>query len=113
MNPMKYCDGAAAVPPKQLTPPPYSQPMSTVSVVAKRVIGEPLGFSYQRYWIESSVWMRLRSGLPSASVPMKYSLAQIETSGVGRHKIWPPTPGNVLKRPYDCQPFTSHGSIFN
>src|SRR5690242_14492544 len=104
MNPTKYCDGAIALPPKQLTPPPYSQPTSKVSVVANRVIGEPFGFSYQRYWIESSVWTRLRSGLPSTSVPMKYWFTENETFGPGRHRSWPPTPGSVLNLPYDCQP---------
>jgi hypothetical protein len=44
MKPRKYW-------PVQLTPPPYSQPASTVSVVANRVIGAPFGSSYQRYWI--------------------------------------------------------------
>src|SRR5262249_38989513 len=32
MNPIKVCDGVSAVPPPQVTPPPYSQPASNVSV---------------------------------------------------------------------------------
>jgi hypothetical protein len=30
----------------------------------------------------------------------------------GRHRICNPNPGRPLNRPYDCQPFTNHGSIF-
>jgi len=34
MKPTKYCDGVLASPPWQLTPPPHSQPTSTVNVAA-------------------------------------------------------------------------------
>src|SRR5262249_45959595 len=34
INPRKYCLGLAGFPPRQLTPPPYSQPASTVMLNA-------------------------------------------------------------------------------
>ena len=38
MKPRNVCDGASAVPPPQLTPPPYSQPASNVNVNAALLI---------------------------------------------------------------------------
>src|SRR5262245_49234941 len=68
MKPRKVCDGASALSPPQLTPPPYSQPASKVNVMAPLEIFEP-GLSKYFHWMLSSVCTRLRSGLPSVSVP--------------------------------------------
>ena len=68
MKPRKFCVGLPAVPPVQLTPPPLSQPASTVSENA------PLSyvdFGASKYFTSMllSVWTRQRSGMPSQSWP--------------------------------------------
>jgi hypothetical protein len=63
-------------------------------------------------WTLSSVWTRLRSGMPRVSAP-KYWFAWMESQPVGRQRICTPRPGVLLNFPYDCQPFTIHGSIFS
>jgi hypothetical protein len=111
MKPRKYCDGLAGVPPAQLTPPPYSQPASSVSE-AVALLRNASGLSWYFTMRLSSVWRRLRPGMPSVSVP-KYWLPRTENQPFGRQRICMPTPGALLNLPYDCQPLTSHGSILS
>jgi hypothetical protein len=67
-----------------------------------------------RYFIVklSSVCSRRRWLSLYVSVPT-YWFNTTEIEPVGRHRIWPPVPRSLLNRPYDCHPFTSHGSIFS
>src|SRR5690348_14341908 len=103
MNPRKYWDDAR-------TPPPDSQPASRVSEAAA-LHSPPPGRSKYLPITLSSVCRRRRPGFPNVSLP-RYWLQTTEKDPPGRHRIWPPVPGASLKRPYDCQPFTSHGSTF-
>src|SRR6516164_1217406 len=76
MNPRKYWS-------PQATPPPVSQPASMVSEAAA-LSRKALGSSWYLTITLSSVWTRLRSVTPGAS----------------------------LNLPYDCQPLMIQGSIF-
>src|SRR5713101_1460263 len=97
MNPRKYWAGAALDPLEQLTPPPYSHPASRVSEAAA-LLRNLLGASWYLTITLSSVWMRLRSGLPSVSAP-KYWLPRTEKLPVGRQRTCNPRPGLLLNRP--------------
>src|SRR6185369_16850534 len=104
MNPTKYCE-------LYETPSPDSPPASSVTENAALSIHAP---GRSRYFIMklSSVCTRRRWLCPNVSVPM-YWFNTTDTEPVGRHRIWPPVPRSLLNRPYDCQPFTSHGSILS
>src|SRR5262245_27691574 len=104
MKPTKYCEPYE-------TPPPDSPPASSVTENAALSSREP---GRSRYLIEklSSVCSRRRFEFPNVSLPM-YWFSTTETEPFGRHRTWPPPPRLRLKRPYDCQPFTSQGSILS
>src|SRR5262252_8280260 len=110
MKPTKYCSDRLSVPPVP-SGPPVSPPASSVSDHA--ALHSPLpGRSRYLPMMLSSVWRRMRLLFPSASLPT-YWLPTIDSDPFGRHWIWPPPPGASLKRPYDCQPLISHGSILS
>src|SRR4030095_297454 len=104
MKPRKYWS-------PQSTPPPNSHPASTVTVNAA-LLRKDFGSSRYFTWMLSSVWIRLRSGMPSVSAP-KYWFAVSESHPFGRHATWSPMPGVLLNFPRASQPFTIHGSIFS
>jgi len=119
MYPTKLCLGLTmrcppttlTVLPKQLTPPPLSQPKSPVKV--KAALSRSL--------------RDCRSTSPRCCHPCESAYGWVfpvrrypgRSYSSNRHPAvravvdLPPEPGFLLNLPYDCQPLMNHGSIFN